>query len=99
MSQKSTYFPPTTPQQRKLLFEIWKAIGNVTEACREAHVGRGTFYYWKPRFEAEGYEGLEAYQRKGPEKIGEITGNHTTYSDIHPFFMILFQPGVGYCYN
>jgi transposase len=68
MNQKSTYFPPTTPQQRKLLFEIWEATGNVTKACREAHVGRGTFYYWKPRFEAEGYAGLEEYQQKGPEK-------------------------------
>lgn len=68
MSQKRTYFPPTTPQQRKLLFEIWEASGNVTKACQEAHVGRGTFYYWKPRFEAEGYAGLEEYQRKGPEK-------------------------------
>lgn len=68
MSQKRTYYPPTTPQQRKLLFEIWEATGNVTEACRKAHVGRGTFYYWKPRFEAEGYGGLEAYQSKGPEK-------------------------------
>jgi len=68
MSQKRTYFSPTTPQQRKLLFEIWEATGNVTEACREAHVGRGTFYYWKPRFEAEGYAGLEAYQHKGPEQ-------------------------------
>ena len=68
MSQKRTYFPPTTPQQRKLLFEIWEATGNVTEDCWEAHVGRGTFYYWKPRFEAEGYAGLEEYQRKGPEK-------------------------------
>ncbi len=55
MSQKRTYFPPTTAQQRKLLFEIWETTGNVTEACRQAHVGRGTFYYWKPRFEAEGY--------------------------------------------
>lgn len=68
MSKKSTYFPPTTPQQRKLLFEIWEASGNVTKACREAHVGRGTFYYWKPRFEAEGYAGLEAYRPKGPER-------------------------------
>ena len=68
MSQKRTYFPPTTSQQRKLLFEIWSATGNVTEACQKAHVGRATFYYWKPRFEAEGYAGLEAYQRKGPEK-------------------------------
>jgi transposase len=68
MSKKRTYFPPTTPQQRKLLFEIWEATGNITEACRKAHVGRGTFYYWKHRYEAEGYGGLEAYQSKGPEK-------------------------------
>jgi transposase len=68
MSQKRTYFPPTTPQQRKLLFETWEATGNVTVACRKAHVGLGTFYYWKPRFEAEGYAGLESYEKKGPEK-------------------------------
>ncbi len=68
MSQKRTYFPPTTAQQRKLLFETWEATGNVAASCRKAHVGRSTFYYWKPRFEAEGYAGLETYQRKGPEK-------------------------------
>jgi len=68
MSPKRTYFPPTTPQQRKLLFETWKATGDVTEACRKAHVGRGTFYYWKPRFDSDGYAGLETYQAKGPEK-------------------------------
>ena len=40
----------------------------MTNACQKAHVGRGTFYRWKPRFEAEGYAGLEEYQKKGPEK-------------------------------
>ncbi len=68
MSQKRTYFPPTTPQQRKLLFETWEASGHVTASCRKAHVGRRTFYYWKPRFEAEGYAGLEKYRQKGPKK-------------------------------
>lgn len=68
MSPKHTYFPPTTPQQRKLLFETWEATGNVTEACRKAHVGRATFYYWKPRFDTDGYAGLESYAAKGPEK-------------------------------
>ncbi len=68
MSPKRTYFPPTTPQQRKLLFETWESTGDVTEACRKAHVGRGTFYYWKPRFGSDGYAGLETYQAKGPEK-------------------------------
>jgi len=68
MSQQRTYFPPTTPQQRKLLFETWEATGSVTAACQKAHVGLGTFYYWKPRFDTEGYVGLESYATKGPEK-------------------------------
>jgi len=68
MSQKRTYFPPTTPQQRRLLFETWEATSSVTAASQKAHVGPGTFYYWKPRFDAEGYAGLEAYRKKGPEK-------------------------------
>lgn len=66
MSQKRTYFPPTTPQQRQLLFETWESTGQVTAACRKAHVGLGTFYHWKSRFEAAGYAGLERYEKKGP---------------------------------
>jgi transposase len=68
MKPKREHFPDTTPQQRKLLFETWQSGSTVVEACRKAHVGRGTFYRWKPRFEAEGYAGLEAHQKKGPEK-------------------------------
>jgi len=68
MSSKHIHYPDTTPQQRKLLFETWQTGSSVVEACRKAHVGRGTFYRWKPRFEAEGYAGLEEYQKKGPEK-------------------------------
>ena len=68
MSPQRTYFPPTTPQQRKLLFEIWEATGSVAEACQKAHVGIGTFYYWKPRFDAEGYAGLESYAKRGAPK-------------------------------
>lgn len=68
MKPKRVHFPDTTPQQRKLLFETWQSGSTVVEACRKAHVGRGTFYRWKPRFEAEGYAGLEAYQKKGPAK-------------------------------
>lgn len=59
MSQKHSYFRFTTAQQRKLLFEVWETTGNVTEACQKAHVGRATFYYWKPRFTEKGYAGLE----------------------------------------
>jgi len=68
MNAKRIYFPPTTPQQRKFLFETWEANHNVTAACRAAHVGRTTFYYWKDRFDTEGYDGLLEYEKKGPEK-------------------------------
>lgn len=68
MNSKRIYYRYTTAQQRKLLFETWEATGNVTEACHKAHVGRGTFYYWKPRFDEEGYAGLEAFERRGPKE-------------------------------
>lgn len=61
-----TYFPLTTPPQRRLLFETWQATGDVERACRVAHVGRRTFYYWKPRFLAEGYPGLERCASRAP---------------------------------
>jgi transposase len=74
MKPKRVYFPPTTPQQRKLLFETWEQTGNVTAACRKAHVGRATFYYWKPRFDRDGYAGLEAYEKAGvPKGTGRVT--------------------------
>jgi transposase len=59
MKAKNTYFRLTTSQQRKLLFETWLATGSVGLACERARVSRGLFYYWKPRFEADGYLGLE----------------------------------------
>jgi transposase len=61
MATKHIHFPLTTAQQRKLLFETWQATGHVTAACRTAHVGRGTFYYWKPRFEEQGFPGLAEF--------------------------------------
>ena len=60
------YFPLTTPSQRRLLFETWQATGDIEQACRVAHVGRRTFYYWKPRFLAEGYAGLERFASHVP---------------------------------
>ncbi len=61
-----THFPQTTPSQRRLLFETWEATGNVEEACRVAHVGRRTFYYWKPRFEEGSYAALTAFASRAP---------------------------------
>jgi transposase len=37
------------------------------EACRRAHVSAGTFYYWKPRFEAGGYGALEQLGSRAPK--------------------------------
>ncbi|MCX6068248.1 MAG: integrase core domain-containing protein [Chloroflexi bacterium] len=68
MKATHVYFPPTTPQQRKLLYETWEQTDNVTTACKKAHVGRATFYYWKPRFDKDGYAGLENYEKTGVPK-------------------------------
>ena len=68
MTTKHIHFPQTTAQQRKLLFEVWEATGNVSKACRQAHVGRGTFYYWKPRFDEQGYAGLEAFASRAAKE-------------------------------
>jgi len=67
MNTKRTYFPRTTAQQRRLLFEVWEASGSVAEACRQAHVCERTFFKWKPRFEAEGYAALEAFHSHAPK--------------------------------
>ena len=73
MTAKQTYFSPTTPQQRKLLFETWEQGKNITKACIAAHVGRSTFYYWKPRFDKDGYAGLERYEKLGvPVGTGRV---------------------------
>ena len=68
MTKKRVHFPFTTAQQRKFLFETWEETGNVTQACLKAHVGRGTFYHWKPRFDEEGYAGLEEFKSRAPKK-------------------------------
>jgi transposase len=73
MTPTNVYYPPTTPQQRKLLFETWEQSGNVTTSCQKAHVGRTTFYHWKPRFEKAGYVGLETCEQNGvPKGTGRI---------------------------
>jgi len=73
MKANHVYFPPTTPQQRKLLFETWEQNHNVMAACKKAHVGRATFYYWKARFAKNGYAGLESYEQVGaPVGTGRI---------------------------
>jgi transposase len=68
MSKPHIHFPRTTADQRKLLFETWEASHNVIAACQRAHVARGTFYYWQPRFELGGYPALEQSQSHAPKE-------------------------------
>jgi transposase len=68
MTKKRTYFPPTTAQQRRLLFEVWEETGDREEACRRAHVCQSTFYKWKARFEAGGYAALDEAGSHAPHR-------------------------------
>jgi len=87
---KRPYFRPTTPAQRRLLFETYEATGDVAEACAKAHVGRGTFYYWRPRFEADGYAALEQERSRAPHRTRippiapEIVAEVKAYKQAHP---------------
>lgn len=69
MSTNRTYFGFSTPQQRKLLFATWETTGSIPEACRKARVSVGLFYYWKPRFEQQGYAGLEEFESRVAHKL------------------------------
>jgi transposase len=68
MKQKRMYYPKTTYSQRQRLFQVWEETQDVREACRQARVSVNMFYYWKPRFEAGGYEALKELKRPGPSK-------------------------------
>ena len=87
---KRPYFRPTTPAQRRLLFETYEATGDVAEACTKAHVGLGTFYYWRARFEAGGYEALEHERSRAPHRTRippiapEIVEEVMAYKRAHP---------------
>ena len=72
--KKRISYPRTTLSQRKLLFEIWEETGDLKRALSESRVSQRTFYYWKPRFEAGGYEALEnfaSHAPKHPKRIDE----------------------------
>lgn len=72
MKMQRVYCPPTTEQQRIVLFETWEASGNVSQACRKASVSRQTFYNWQARLEQDGYAGLKkggSHARKDPGRV------------------------------
>lgn len=74
---KRIHFPLTTAQQRRLLFETWEATGDVEVACRTAHVGRSTFYTWKPRFLAGGYAALAQFASRAPKRTRRVADDIT----------------------
>jgi hypothetical protein len=63
---KRPYFRPTTPDQRRLLFETYERTGDIHAACSAAHMARRTFYVWLPRFRAGGYAALLQTLSKAP---------------------------------
>ena len=75
MSPKRTYYGFTTAQQRKLLFETWESTGSVTRSCEKVRVSRGLFYYWKARYDKEGYAGLEKYESRAAHKLNKKDAN------------------------
>ena len=90
MKEKRIAYPRTTASQRKKLFEVWEETQDVGTACREARVSERTFYNWKPRFEAGGYEALEEFEPAGPtaglripkevqEKVIELKKAHSKW--------------------
>lgn len=87
---KRTYFRPTTPQQRRLLFETYERTGSVAEACRVAHMARRTFYYRLPRFREGGYAALEQERSRAPHKTRipptpeETVQEVIAYRQAHP---------------
>ena len=68
MKKQRIYYPRTTFSQRQLLFQAWEETQDVGEACQRAQVSESTFYYWKARFESEGYEGLKEVKKSGPAR-------------------------------
>jgi transposase len=77
MKKQYTYFPRTTVQQRRLLFETWEATGSVKEACDTARGSTKVFYTWKPRFDASGYTALETPYSHAPKHPRTISADVT----------------------
>lgn len=73
-AKKRIYHPETTAEQRRTMFKIWEETDNINYACRKAGVSRSTFFYWRPRFEKEGYSAIEkplSNAPKNPRRIAE----------------------------
>jgi transposase InsO family protein len=84
------YFRPTTVGQRQLLFRLAQESGNVSEAARQAHVSRSTYYYWQPRYEADPVGGVAAAGSRAPHRTrippisAELQAEVLAYHQAHP---------------
>jgi hypothetical protein len=85
-----TYFRPTTASQRRLLFRTVAAGATVTAAAAQAHVGRGTYYYWLDRYATAGDAGLATPTSCAPQHFrltpisAALATAVVTYYDAHP---------------
>lgn len=88
MKKGRIYYPRTTASQRKRLFEVWQEPGNVAQACQQAHVSERTFYHWKGRFEAGGYEALQEFAAPGSKEAhrtsAEVEQKVIALKRVHP---------------
>jgi transposase len=66
---KRPYYRPTTADQRKRLFAVYEQTHSVRQAVAAAHVGSGTYYYWRQRFEQDGYPSLEQPRSHRPHTL------------------------------
>jgi transposase InsO family protein len=73
-----------------LLFRTVAAGTTVTAAAAQAHVGRGTYYYWRDRYAAAGDAGLATPTACAPQHFrltpisAALTTEVVTYYDEHP---------------
>jgi transposase InsO family protein len=73
-----------------LLFNIAEQTGNVSEAARCAHVGRGTYYHWRSRHESDGKAGLAVERSRAPHHTrippasAELRAEVLAYHADHP---------------
>ena len=69
-------------RRRRRVLEYAKALGNVSEACRELGIPRRTFYRWRKRIEHEGEGGLMNRQ-PGPKNHPWSTPPEVVEKIIH----------------
>lgn len=67
-TSKRPYFRATTSSQREFLFRLAAETGNISQAARQAHVGRSTYYHWRDRYQAHGVAGLAQERSRAPHR-------------------------------